>query len=124
MRYIGTIGVVAVIGGILVLASKLGAQLNQERDRKRNSWHQVKAGRFAGTSFDVRHVERAENEYGIGRNHEYRVRYRTAKEDITVVRFEDGATCVLDGQVEVLFSVGAEIRVEENLLGERRVVLA
>ena len=120
MRFLGP---VALIGAIVLLV-KLASDSAAAREGKRNQWRTIKTGTFDRVSYGVKHVEKAENEYGFGRDSGYRLRYRTAKEDVTTVIFEDGSTILLEGQVEVPFARGALISVSENGLGERSVFLA
>lgn len=121
LRILKPVGIILALAGVVVILGWGGAECERERQLKRNTWRVVRSGEFARAEFGVRHIEKREDEYGVGRGHEIRWRYRTAKEDITTIYFKDGSSVVLDGQIETPFAIGSMISVSENLLGERCV---
>lgn len=118
------LGLGAVVIGVGVGLWKLAKEAVRADAILRNRWTTIKSGFFDCVKYDVRHVEKREDEYGIGRGQSLRWRYRTAKEDITLVVFEDGTSIILNGKMEIPYAKGTQISIRENGLCERQVVPA
>lgn len=65
LKPVGT--VVAVVGFVVLLF--WGSAINsREREAKRNTWRTIRSGEFGRAEFGVRHVEKLQDEYGLGRS--------------------------------------------------------
>ena len=116
----GIAGAVGLVGWIFVESAR-------ESDRKDRDIRQIHQGKFAGASYDVRHKEVTRRSYdhgirlGRGRDRDFGTEWytTTVKEDVTVVDFEDGSSCVFEGQRSMLYAKGTVLRVMENGHGHR-----
>jgi hypothetical protein len=85
-----------------------------DESRKRRNWSQLAVGVY----------ERVE--YGVHRERHTRSRGRTEYSEMisTVFHLDDGRAFVFRGRRDAPYPRGAQVRIEENLLGGRRLRLA
>ena len=113
---IGNFGLVAII------AALVGFSFWKSRDDayRRKITCKVHEGEFDGVEYRVKHKDGLRTSYG----RDIHFTEGTHFDDITVVKMQDATSCIVNGQIEVLYPRGTRIVVMQDGLGGRWVVRA
>jgi hypothetical protein len=105
-----TLGLAGGVVGLLYF-------LHKDYEKRRLNTRVIAEGAFDSAEYKTRHATRPDWSGGQYRD-------KPKKENITVIRFTDGSSVVVDGYIDIAYAKGTKISVEENGLGERTVCMA